>query len=120
MFLLYATCDSTFGPRLLLSEFIRLVTEAGIVTDSDQESLCTASLLSAQLNPTVQQEQESVVFAEFLESLSRVAVKAIASYPGLTDGKKIRMAFNMVIEMITNDSNVGSGRQVSSSHFSRK
>eukprot|EP01033_Poteriospumella_lacustris_P019699 gene19699-14306_t len=40
MFHHYAALDATFGVRLFLSNFIALLQDTGIVTESDQESLC--------------------------------------------------------------------------------
>lgn len=43
----------------------------------DQDQLCISSFLQAQLNPPIQLELEYLVFTEFVESASRVALKAI-------------------------------------------
>jgi hypothetical protein len=72
--------------------------EATLV-ESDNESFGVACFLQSQLNPVVQFELEHIVFVEFVEALSRLSLKAIESYSVLTDGKRIRMAFNMVTEL---------------------
>ena len=77
------------------------------MVEPEHESLVVGAFLEAQLGPAPAWELEHLVFSEFMEALSRVAVKAIEQYQGsdLTDGKRIRMAFNFVSEL-----NDGGGR----------
>lgn len=104
MFLQRATCDSRCGARLSLSGFVSLMRDATLL-EADQEHMCTAGFLAAQLNPSMTWELDTVVFAEFVEAVSRLAIRAIASYPGLSEGKKVRMAFSMVVELLTSEAN---------------
>ena len=71
------------------------------LVEPEQESLVVGAFLEAQLGPSPAWELEHLVFTEFMEALSRVAVKAIEQYKesNFTDGKRIRMAYNFVSEL---------------------
>jgi hypothetical protein len=103
-----ATCDSKFGPRLTAADFLMMMKDATLI-DQEQEHLCMASFLTAQFNPPLKQELDALIFAEFVEAVARLSLKAIANYPGLTEGKKARMAFNMIVELLTNTQELSGG-----------
>jgi hypothetical protein len=94
--------------------------------DSDNESLGVACFQQSQMNPPKPSELPHIVFIEFVEAASRLSLKAIESYgyyvcslfflsysncclllsldvflasSGLTEAKRIRMAFNMITEL---------------------
>ena len=71
-----AVIDSKFGPRLPATDFLKIMVDSTMI-EYDQEQLCISSFLQAQLNPPIQLELEYLVFTEFIESASRVALKAI-------------------------------------------
>ena len=89
-----------YGPRLTLSSFISMMQDTSML-EPEQDNICVASFLEAQLNPPVSWELEDLVFCEFMEAAARVAVKVIEKYKGstFTDAKRIRMAFNFLTEM---------------------
>lgn len=72
------------------------------MAEPEQENIVVgAFLVDAQLRPAPAWELEHLVFTEFMEALARVAIKLIEQYKesNLTDGKRIRMAFNFVSEL---------------------
>ena len=99
-FQLRASTDSKYGPRLTVSAFITMLHDAGML-EPEQENLCVAGFLEAQLHPAVIWELEDLVFCEFLEALARVAMQVIEKYKGstFTDAKRVRMAFNFLSEL---------------------
>lgn len=68
--------DAKFGPRLSAADFQELMEETGLV-DSERESACVACFASSQLNPPVNLELHYMVFVEFVEALSRMALRSI-------------------------------------------
>jgi hypothetical protein len=89
-----------------------MLVDASMV-EPEQEAVCVAGIMDAQLNPSDSWELEDIVFCEFLEALARVAVQVIEKYKdsNFTDGKRVRLAFNFVSEL----QDVGSGATASAS-----
>lgn len=79
--------------------------------DEDMEPICVNSFLLTQFNPSVHWELQYLVLAEFIEALSRVALKTIENSTSLTDAKKIRMAFNFMTELQNEAYSASSGRK---------
>jgi hypothetical protein len=97
-----AVAPPTFGPKLSISKFVELLVDTGMI-DEEMEPICVSCFLLAQFNPSVHWELEYVILAEFIEALSRVALKTIETSSTLTDAKKIRMAFNFMTELQNED-----------------
>jgi hypothetical protein len=76
-----AHIDSKFGPRLPATDFLSAMRDAALV-DVEQESTCIGCFLQAQLNPPVHLELEYLIFAEFVEALCRLSIKALESAAG--------------------------------------
>eukprot|EP01039_Chlorochromonas_danica_P003312 gene3312-3633_t len=96
--------DAKFGPRLSAADFQELMEETGLV-DSERESACVACFASSQLNPPVNLELHYMVFVEFVEALSRMALRSIEDINGLTEAKRVRMTLNMIAELPVRDKN---------------
>ena len=75
--------------------------ESSVGTDTNHanNALAVNCFYQSQLNPSVQLELQYIVFTEYIEALSRIALKVIENYPGLTDAKRIRMAFVFASEV---------------------
>lgn len=99
-----------------------MLSDAGIVDPQEHETAVISSFLESQMNPAVVWELKDLVFVEFMETLSRLALKVIDSYryealefsdlvmavndvllivvvwmySTLTDAKRIRMVFNII------------------------
>lgn len=86
-----------------MSSFLGILRDASMV-EPEQENTCVGCFLEAQFAPSPAWELEDLVLCEFLEALSRVAIRLIEPSKGstFTDGKRVRMAFNFVAEL--NDS----------------
>lgn len=69
------------------------------IATEEQERLCAHSFWSAQIDPSVAWELETMCFSEFLEALARQAVRTIDTGNPLSDAKKIRIAYNLLVEM---------------------
>lgn len=98
------------GPKLSISKFVDLLVDTGMI-DEDMEPICVNSFLLTQFNPSVHWELQYLVLAEFIEALSRVALKTIENSTSLTDAKKIRMAFNFMTELQNEAYSASSGRK---------
>lgn len=70
------------------------------LTDEEVEGEIMSAFLRVQLNPRSEsQEYREAVFAEFLEMIASVGLMAVdKETSGLTEGKRLRMAFNYIIE----------------------
>lgn len=66
---------------------------------TDGEAACMAAFGLAQLNPSARNELPCMVYVEFVEALSRLALRVIENVNGLTDAKRVRMTLNMVAEL---------------------
>jgi hypothetical protein len=78
-----------------------MLVDASMV-EPEQEAVCVAGIMDAQLNPS-----------DSWEALARVAVQVIEKYKdsNFTDGKRVRLAFNFVSEL----QDVGGGATTSAS-----
>lgn len=64
------------GPGLSYEKFHDILTDTGLLS-IEQESLSEKSFLKAQLTPPRHWELEELVFVEFLEALSRIALSSV-------------------------------------------
>lgn len=96
---------------MFLPEFIKILTETGVVADN-QQSLCESCFFHSLLNSSG--ELKEMVFAEFLEAVADAAVDAVklkgyvidmcllialmSMNSDTNDAKKVRVAFAHILE----------------------
>jgi hypothetical protein len=85
-----------------VSGFVDLLIASSMIFD-DQEGLGVNCFKKAQLDPDTVWELQDIVFCEFVDAVSHLALRSIENSSGLSDAKKIRMAFNFMSEL-QNDS----------------
>jgi len=90
--------------------------------ENSNVNLCVASFLDSQMNPsTPAWELENLVFCEFLEAISRVALKTLDMQKGstFTDAKRVRLAFNAVSNLRIADVAAAASRSASTAALER-
>jgi hypothetical protein len=93
-----ASPDPKFGPRLPLGDFIDMMIQSGLV-DRAEEQMCLRVFQDVHFNPSPDRELSDVVFCEFLEAASRLACTAINHNDDLEFVKRIRLGFEMLVEL---------------------
>ncbi len=79
--------------------------------DDEIEGEIARVFLGLQLSPRKEElEYREVVFSEFLEMIAGLALTAVDATRGLTQGKRLRMAFNYIIESSPGNHSIGTGK----------
>lgn len=97
-FLTFAVEDPVRGAEILLRDYMQLLVTSTLVF-KDQTDQMVTNFLRAQVNRERERELHSLVFAEFMEAVSRLAIEIIDTDPNLSPGKRIRMAFSMLTDL---------------------
>jgi hypothetical protein len=90
--------DPVRGAEILLRDYMQLLVTSTLVF-KDQTDQMVTNFLRAQVNRERERELQSLVFAEFMEAVSRLAIEIIDTDPNLSPGKRIRMAFSMLTDL---------------------
>ena len=107
-FLAFSTVDAERGPEIALQDYMQLLVTSTLVF-KDQTTQVIECFLGAQvsLNGAVsagsgsmrERELPSLVYCEFLEAVSRLAIQIIDTNSSLGPGKRVRMALSMICEL---------------------
>lgn len=100
-FLAFAVHDAIRGPEITLPDLMQLLVASTLVFKDQTEPL-VACFLQAQISlPALSEARElqSLVYCEFLEAVSRLAIQTIDTNAALGPGKRVRMALSMLCEL---------------------
>lgn len=90
----YSGGDPRSGCALQYEEIKDMLVASSVLT-LEQQAFLMQYFYSSQFNPKREAELEELVYAEFLEVVSRIAIQAIKSI-ALSDAKKIRLALHYI------------------------
>ena len=102
-FLSFSTHDVERGPELALGDYMQLLVTSTLVFKDQQDEMISSFLHAqkslASSSTARERELPSLVFAEFLEAVSHLAIRVIDTNAALGPGKRVRMALSMVCEL---------------------
>ena len=102
-FLSFSTHDVERGPELALGDYMQLLVTSTLVFKDQQDEMISSFLHAqkslASSSTARERELSSLVFAEFLEAVSHLAIRVIDTNASLGPGKRVRMALSMVCEL---------------------
>ena len=101
----FATFDSSGGSargaEIAVGDFMQLLVTSTLVFKDQQEPVIASFLHAQQTLAPMPRERElqALVFAEFLEAVSKLAIQIIDTNASLGPGKRVRMALNLLCEL---------------------
>ena len=98
----YAFChnDPDRGAEISLESYMQLLITSTLVFKDQHEPMIDCYLKAQQtLAPARDRELPALVYCEFLEAVSRLAIQIIDTDSQLGPGKRVRMAFSMITEL---------------------
>jgi len=124
-FLSFSTVDAERGPEIALQDYMQLLVTSTLVF-KDQTTPMIECFLGAQVSLNAGGESESgagagagaagsmrerelssLVYCEFLEAVSRLAIQIIDTNASLGPGKRVRMALSMICELQNHPNRLG-------------
>jgi hypothetical protein len=99
-FFAFSHNDPDRGAEISLESYMQLLITSTLVFKDQHEPMIDCFLKAQQtLAPARDRELPALVYCEFLESVSRLAIRIIDTDSQLGPGKRVRMAFSMITEL---------------------